>query len=203
MKIVIIGASGTIGSAVVSAFQAEHDVIKVGLTSGDYQINIADPSSIQHCLQEIKKDHGMIDALICATGKVVFNDFELLTEQDWQLGIANKMMGQINLVTMAKDMLVKGASITLTSGVLFEQHIKTGVSAAAINAAINAFVTSVAPVLDNNLRINCICPTLLLESVPIYKDYFPGFIPVTAKDVASAYVRSVIGIGTGQIFKVY
>ena len=128
--------------------------------------------------------------------------FSDIDDQGWLLGIENKMMGQINLVRYAQEYLTTGASITLTTGILNEEHILTGVSAAAINGAINAFATAVAPVLPNGLRINVVSPTLLEESVPIYQDYFPGFVPVSAKKVAQAYVRSVLGINNGKIMKV-
>jgi len=202
MKIVIIGATGTIGSAVVNAFEAQHQVIKVGHSSGDYQMNIADPASIKFTLAAIYQQHGNIDALISTTGKVSFNLFNDINDQGWALGIENKLMGQINLVRYAQEYLTTGASITLTTGILSEEHILTGVSAAAMNGAINAFVTAVAPVLPNGLRINAISPTLLEESVAIYQDYFPGFVPVSAKKVAQAYVRSVLGINNGKIMKV-
>jgi len=202
MKIVIIGATGTIGSAVVSAFEAQHQVIKVGHSSGDYQMNIADPASIKATLAAIYQQHGSIDALISTAGKVSFNPFNEIDDQGWAMGIDNKLMGQINLVRYAQEYLTTGGSITLTTGVLSDEHILTGVSAAAMNGAINAFITAVAPVLPNQLRINAISPTLLEESVHLYQDYFPGFVPVSAQKVAQAYVRSVLGINNGKIMKV-
>ncbi len=202
MKIIIIGATGTIGKAVTAAMQEQHQIIKVGLTNGDYTMDISNEQSIVDTLDAIKADHGEIDALISTTGKVKFAEFSDLSSDDWHFGFNNKAMGQINLVRHAKNYLVNGGSITLTTGVLSDQHILKGVSAAAVNGAIDSFVTGVAPVLSNNLRINCISPTVLEESMHVYSDFFPGFVPVPAKKVAQYYVRSVMGIGTGQIFKV-
>ena len=203
MKIVIIGASGTIGSAVATALAAQHQLITLGRNSGDYHLDIADPSSIKKALKAIYEQHGAIDALICAAGSVAFKTFVQLDDQDWQLGLTNKLMGQINLVRIASDYLAADASITLTSGILAEEHIVTGVSAGTINAALHGFVTAVAPVMTNKIRINCVCPTVLEESMDLYSDYFPGFVPVSAKKVAQAYLRSVLGINTGEILKVY
>ena len=42
----------------------------------------------------------------------------------------------------------------------------------------------------------------MLFEAPSYHDAFPGFIPVPAATVAKAYVKSVEGIQTGQIFVV-
>lgn len=202
MKIIIIGATGTIGSAVVKAMSGQHQIIQVGLTNGDYTMDISNEQSIISTLNAIKADHGEVDALISTTGKVKFAEFANLSTEDWHFGFNNKAMGQINLVRHAKDYLVNGGSITLTTGILSDEHILKGVSAAAVNGAIHSFVTGVAPVLSNNLRINCVSPTMLEESAPVYGDFFPGFVPVPAKKVAQYYVRSVMGIGTGQIFKV-
>ena len=203
MKIVIIGASGTIGSAIVTALKEQHQVIPVSRNSTDYPMDIEDPNSIRQVLTNIHSQYGAIDALICAAGSVAFKPFSQLEDLDWQLGINNKLMGQINLVRIASGYLAADASITLTSGILAEENIVTGVSAGTVNAALHGFVTSVAPVLASQLRINCVCPTVLEESMQIYSDYFPGFVPVSAQKVALAYLRSVLGIDTGQIIKVY
>ena len=40
MKIVIIGASGTVGRAVAEELGRRHEVIRVGRTQGDYQVDI-------------------------------------------------------------------------------------------------------------------------------------------------------------------
>ncbi len=202
MKIIIIGATGTIGSSVVKTMQEQHQIIQVGLNHGDYKMDIGDEQSIISALDAIKADHGKVDALISTTGKVKFAEFADLSAEDWHYGFNNKAMGQINLVRHAKDYLVSGGSITLTTGVLSDEHILKGVSAAAVNGAIHSFVTGVAPLLPNNLRINCVSPTVLEESMPVYGDFFVGFVPVPAKKVAQYYVRSVMGIGSGQIFKV-
>ncbi len=202
MNIVIIGATGTIGSAVATAFKGQHQVIEVSHSSGALRIDISDPDSIKQTMQEIHQVHGDIDALICATGKATFKNYLDLNSKDWQLGLNNKLMGQINLVSIAQQYLSQGASITLTAGILCEQHIATGVSASTINAAVNSFVGAVAPLLPNNIRINSVSPTVLIESMHIYKDYFPGFIPVSAQTVAKAYIRSVLGIDSGKIYTV-
>lgn len=47
MKIVIIGASGTVGRAVTEELSRRHDVIRVGRTQGDYQVDITSQASVQ------------------------------------------------------------------------------------------------------------------------------------------------------------
>ena len=93
-------------------------------------------------------------------------------------------------------------SITLISGILSEEPINWGVSATTINGAIEHFVKAAACELPKGLRINVVSPTVLTESMDKYADFFPGFVPVPAAKVALAYQKSVLGVQTGQVFKV-
>jgi len=47
MKILVIGATGTIGSKVVDQLSASHDVIKAGKYSGDVAIDMTNPDSFK------------------------------------------------------------------------------------------------------------------------------------------------------------
>jgi nucleoside-diphosphate-sugar epimerase len=52
MKIIVIGASGTIGRAVSEELSQSHDVIRVGRTQGDYQVDITSQQSVEACLRK-------------------------------------------------------------------------------------------------------------------------------------------------------
>jgi hypothetical protein len=41
-----------------------------------------------------------------------------------------------------------------------------------------------------------------VEDSPGYFPFFPGHIPIPMNKVVNAYIRSVLGAGTGQIIKV-
>jgi len=43
---------------------------------------------------------------------------------------------------------------------------------------------------------------LIVEESSAYFPYFPGHVPVTMNRVTQAYVKSVLGGQTGQIYKV-
>ena len=47
MKIVIIGASGIVGRAVTEELSRRHEVIRVGRTQGDHQVDITSQASVQ------------------------------------------------------------------------------------------------------------------------------------------------------------
>ena len=68
MKIVVIGASGTIGSAVVQAIKGEHEVVKAGKSHGDVQLDMTDPASIRQAFDRV----GSFDGLVVAAGEVAF-----------------------------------------------------------------------------------------------------------------------------------
>ncbi len=200
MKIVLIGATGTIGQAVKSLFdnQSDYDVISVGNTSGDYQVDISNLNSIQQLYKKI----GNFDALVSTAGQVAFNTLTELTPDEWQVGLQNKLMGQVHLVTEGLKYINEKGSFTLTSGLLSHDPIKYGTSASMVNSAIEGFVRAASIEMPKACRINVVNPTLLEESVPQFGDYFKGFIPVPAAQVAQAYLKSVAGLQTGQTYKV-
>ncbi|MBR7629681.1 short chain dehydrogenase [Aeromonas popoffii] len=198
MNIVIVGASGTVGSAVSELLAKDHQVIRVGHSRGDARVDMRDPASIKALFAQV----GPFDALVVASGSVAFNGLTEMTDEQWQVGIQSKLMGQINLTRAAIPYLNDKGSITLISGILSEEPINWGVSASTVNGAIDHFVKAAACELPRGLRINAVSPTMLEESMDKYADFFPGFVPVPAAKVAQAYKRSVMGIQTGQVFRV-
>ncbi|EIM1709058.1 short chain dehydrogenase [Aeromonas dhakensis] len=198
MKIVIVGASGTIGSAVSDLLAKDHQVIRVGHSQGDARVDMRDPASIRGLFAKL----GQFDALVVASGSAAFNALTEMTDEEWQLGIQSKLMGQINLTRAAIPHLNDKGSITLISGILSEEPINWGASVTTINGAVEHFVKAAACELPRGLRINVVSPTVLTESMEKYADFFPGFVPVPAARVAQAYQRSVLGVQTGQVFRV-
>ena len=95
-KVVVVGAGGTIGQPVVRALSARHEVVRVGPTRGDNQLDISSRDSIARLYEAI----GDFDALVCAEGKAAFAGLEDLTDADFELSVSNKLMGQVNLVRL-------------------------------------------------------------------------------------------------------
>lgn len=198
MKIVIVGASGTVGSAVSELLAKDHQVIRVGHSQGDARVDMTDSASITALFEAV----GHFDALVVASGNVAFAPFPEMTDEQWQVGLESKLMGQIRLTRAALSHLNDKGSITLISGILSEEPINWGLSASTINGAIEHFVRAAACELPRGLRINVVSPTVLVESMDKYADFFPGFVPVPAARVAQAYKKSVLGVQSGQVFRV-
>jgi len=198
MKIILVGASGTIGQAIDRELRERHDIVRVGRNSGELQVDITDPASIRRLFEQT----GPFDALISAAGNAHFGALEELSAREFAVGLDDKLMGQINLVLIGSEFANDGASFTLTSGVLSEDPIRYGAAVSTVNAALDGFVRAAAIELPRGLRINGVSPTILEESLPAYGPYFRGFKAVPAATVALAYAKSAEGRQTGQVYRV-
>lgn len=196
MRILVVGGTGTIGQSVVSKLSLRHEVIIAGHQNGEVRVDIADRGSIEKMFQHV----GKVDAVVSTTGKVHFGVFPEITEEQYVLGLNNKLMGQVNLVSVGLNYLNDEGSFTLTSGILNRDPIRFGSSAAMVNGAIDGFVKGAAIEMPRGLRINAISPTVVAESMGKYADFFRGFVPVEAAVVAHAYVKSVEGAQSGQVY---
>lgn len=199
MRILVVGASGAVGGGIVAELGRRHDVLRAGRRGADVQVDIGKPESIRAMYAKV----GRLDAVVSAAGHVHFAPLAEMTDETMRIGIDSKLMGQVNLVLLGIEHLAEGGSFTLTSGILSEIPIRTGSGAALVNGAIEAFARGAAPELPRGLRLNVVNPTVLTESLPRFGAYFPGFEPAPAARVALAYARSVEGIQTGQVFKVW
>ncbi|WP_028631003.1 short chain dehydrogenase [Metapseudomonas resinovorans] len=199
MKIILVGASGTIGQAIEQELKERHEIIRVGRSSGDQQADITDPASIRHLFEQV----GPFDALISAAGKVHFGALAEMGEAEFAVGLKDKLMGQVNLVLIGREFANDGASFTLTSGVLSHDPIRYGASASMVNGAIDSFVRSAALELPRGMRINSVSPTVVEEALPGYGPYFRGYKAVPAADAALAYAKSTEGAQTGQTYRVW
>ncbi|AWF34014.1 rmlD substrate binding domain protein [Klebsiella oxytoca] len=198
MKIIVIGASGTVGRAVAQELNQRHEVIRVGRTQGDYQVDITSQQSVQSLFEKI----GQVDAIVSATGNLFFGPLATMTDRDFNQGLQDKLLGQIRLALTGQHYLNDGGSITLISGIVAHEPITQGVNATTVNAGLEGFVRAAACELPRGIRINLISPTVLTESAAAYDGFFPGFASVPAASVAQAYRRSVEGVQSGRIYRV-
>jgi NAD(P)-dependent dehydrogenase (short-subunit alcohol dehydrogenase family) len=197
MKILIVGANGTIGKAVAAELSARHEIVTAGRSSGTFQVNTADPKSVRELFSAV----GKLDAVVCAAGNVQFGPLEAMTAEQFDVGLRDKLMGQVNLVLAGREFVNPGGSFTLIAGTLAEDPIRFGSSASMVNGALESFVRAAAIELPDH-RINAVSPSVIAESMDAYGAYFRGYEAVPAKRVALAYSRSVEGAQTGQIYRV-
>ena len=111
MKIAIIGATGTLGRAVADAL-GHHEIIRVGRSRGDLQVDITDESSVDALFAST----GRLDAIIATTGNLFFGPLQSMTAADFNVSLQDKLLGQVRLALKGQHILSDGGSITLTSG---------------------------------------------------------------------------------------
>jgi NAD(P)-dependent dehydrogenase (short-subunit alcohol dehydrogenase family) len=193
MKIVIVGATGTIGKAVVSALQGKHEVIAVSRSSPQYPADITDKASLEKAFAAI----GKVDAIVSAAGGAVFKPLAALTDADFEKCLNDKLMGQVNVVRVGSQYVRPGGSITITSGALAGEPMPGAAAISMVNAGLEGFGRAAALELGSDkVRVNVVSPPWVTETLIAYKmDPAQG---MPAADVAKAYVKSVEGDANGQ-----
>jgi len=193
MKIIVIGATGTIGSAVVGALAKRHEVVRVGNKKGDHRVDLASPDSLKKLFRAVAP----FDAVICAAGLAKFRPLKELTDEDFELGFSNKLMGQINVVRLGLAQIADYGSFTLTSGVLSQEPMPGSAAISPVNAGIEGFVRAAALEMPRGVRINAVSPPWVKETlVALGMDPSSG---MPAASVAKAYAESVEGTKNGLV----
>lgn len=193
MKVVIIGATGTIGSAVSTALSVGHDIIRAGATRGDLTVDLGSQPSIRSLFGAT----GRVDAVVCTAGRGAFGPFQELSDDDFALGIGNKLMGQVNLVRIGLEHVSDAGSFTLTSGALGREPTSGVAALSLVNGALESFARAAALDMPRGVRINAVSPPWVKETMEAMgMDSSPG---MPAADVAKAYVESVEGRRTGEV----
>jgi len=197
VEILIVGASGKLGSAVCRTLtQRGHKVVTAGRSSGEIQVDLTDSASIADLYAAV----GKVDAVASAAGVTPFKPIRELTAEDYTAAYTSKALAQIELVRQGLDRIAADGSFTLITGILAREPIVTGAAASMAGGAVEAFVRAAAIEIAPQ-RINAISPSVFTEALDAYGDYFPGFPAVPLADVAQAYVRSIEGKDTGKVYE--
>jgi len=195
MRIIVTGATGTIGKPVADALAARHEVVRVGHRSGDFRLDLASRESIEQLFAAV----GPFDALIAASGRSArFKPLLELTDEDFQFTLANKLMGQVNLVRIGLRHVRDGGSFTLTSGVLGLSPMVGSAAISLVNMGLEGFARAAAlELLPRKIRVNVVSPPWVTETLKeLGWDTAPG---LPAADVAKAYVESVESTRNGEV----
>lgn len=199
MKVLLVGNTGDIGGAVERALTGRgHTVLGAGRSNPDRPVELSDPASIGRLLDGV----GRIAAIACAAGHAAYGPVSELSRQQYLDSLTNKALGQIELVRRGLDVIAERGSFTLITGVLANRPVPTSSAASAANGAVESFVKAaaleIAPV-----RVNVVSPTLVTESIGKAGHLFPGVESIVAASVANAYVRSIEGAETGQVYRLH
>ncbi len=195
MRIVIVGATGTVGKTAVAALSGRHEIISVGKTSGDVRMDIENIDSIRTMYEQV----GRVDAVVSAVGHVHFGPVHEMNSDQFMEGIFGKVLPQVNLVLEGIEYVNDGGSFTVTSGVTNRDPIRGGSCAAAANGALDGFVKGAAVDMPRGIRINAVSPEILEACRELYDGFFPGHVHVTNEAVGLAFSKAVEGCLSGQV----
>jgi NAD(P)-dependent dehydrogenase (short-subunit alcohol dehydrogenase family) len=195
VKIAVFGASGNIGSQVVTQlWEKGHDVIRVSSHSGKFIADYTNGDAVEALLREITP----LDAIIVSVGgDSAFKPYSTLTDEDFRFGAERKLIAQFRMVRLAEHYLSDNGSVTLTSGFLSHYPNPHSIATGPFNTAIDAFVQHTAPLLPRGLRLNVVSPAPVVEPARAGKGL------VSAEQVARYYLESVTSNETGNVYRAW
>ncbi len=195
MRILVVGATGTIGRAVVAALSPRHEVVPVSGHHSAITVDLADSGSIRAMYQAV----GKVDAVVSAAGLARFNPLDQLSDDDFQFSLDNKLMGQINLIRFGFEHVRDRGSFTLTSGVLARVPMHGSAAISLVNSGVEGFARAAALEAPRGIRVNVVSPPWVTETLQsLGMDPSQG---LPAASVARYYVESVEGTQTGVILE--
>lgn len=194
MRIVIVGASGKIGREIDKELSADHQIVRVGATSGDLQCDFTSTDSVSQLFEAVEG----FDHLIAVVGAdSQFKKFDELNDDDYRYGFERKFLGQVRLATHGQVHIRDRGSITLTSGFLKDYPNPFSIATGPLNAAVDTYVKNTAPLMPRGIRINVVSPA------PVVEAGREGEGLVTAAQCAEYYVDVINGDMTGKVLKAW
>ncbi len=195
MRILVVGATGTIGRAVVAALSTGNEIVPVSRRSTPITVDLAEPASIQ----EMYRSTGKLDAVVCAAGQAKFAPLAQLSDADFRFCLDNKLMGQVNLVRLGFEHVGNRGSFTLTTGILARSPMPGSGAISLVNAGVEGFVRAAALEAPRGIRVNAVSPPWVSETLQALKMDPSQGLP--AAIVARSYLRSVTGTDTGSVLE--
>ncbi|MFJ9852776.1 short chain dehydrogenase [Streptomyces sp. NPDC101150] len=185
-KVIVIGATGTIGSAVARQLEDRgHQVVRAA-RRGPVTVDLEDMASVDALFASVPD----ADAVICCAASGRLTPLDSPSDDDFTVGLRGKLIGQVQLARRALHHLRDGGTIVLTGGV-FERPTPGGAFGALVNAGLDAFVEAAAVELPRGLRLTAIRPGWVAETLAaLGRDPAAG---TPAAEVARHYVDAVEG----------
>jgi NAD(P)-dependent dehydrogenase (short-subunit alcohol dehydrogenase family) len=140
---------------------------------------------------------GDLDGIVCTGGAARYKPWDQLTDEDWTFSLANKLLGQINVVRYGLKKVRPGGAITLTTGLAAKFPSPGSAIITTVNAAVEAFVRAVAAEPSISVRINAVSPGWVAETLQAMGRDPAGGIP--AADVAQVIVRQLRDGPSGSV----
>ncbi|WP_059008270.1 short chain dehydrogenase [Streptomyces specialis] len=194
MKVLVVGATGTIGGAVAAALEeASHRIVRAS-RRGPVTVDLDDPATLETLFTEVTG----LDAVVCCAAGGPLVDLGSAAYAEIAAGVRGKLLGQVALVQQAVRHLRDGGSVTLTGGT-FAAPLAGGSLGALINSGLEGFVRNAASELPRGLRVNLVSPGWVKETLEAMGADAAAGTPVS--EVARAYVEAVEGTARGRTLR--
>lgn len=185
MEIVVIGATGTIGSEIAKLSKERGNTVIAASRNGKHRINIDDPKSIDQFFENIPA----VDAIISAAGNASFGPLHEMSDEQIELGLKSKLMGQVNLVRKGLKKLNPGGIIILTGGIFAHKPWPQTSNIAMVNAGLEGFVRAAALEMQDGKRVAVIHPPFVKETAKAMGMDAEPYLP--AAKVAETYLETL------------
>lgn len=192
MKVIVIGATGTIGSAVSNLLSETHKVIGVSRSS-ELPVDLQQPET----LENIFKQHPDVGAILCVAGEAVFGQLDNLTDDEIKFGIDNKLMGQVNLVRIARKFMKENGIVVLTTGILAQYPNPQSSMLTMINRGLEGFVEAASLDMPKKQTLHAVSPPMAKETAEKL-GWGQGGVP--ASEIAQLYQEALTSPLQGQVF---
>ena len=192
--ILVIGATGLIGSAIVKNLSKDYHIMSASYNSDTFPVDITSVDSIEALFTKT----GKVDGIVCTAGLARFAEWSEASDDDWQHGLQNKLMGQINLIRYGVKHLNKDGCIVLTTGVLAQYPIAGSSIVSAVNAGVESAIRSATLELkDKHVRILGVSPGWVKDTMTLM-----GMDPssgTSVSDIALKYREQIVSGSNGSI----
>lgn len=173
MRVVVIGAGGTIGRAVCAALVARgHEVVRASRTSG-IRVDLAEPAGLDVVFSGA-------DAVVCCAASAPLGAVAEGDDAEFTRGLREKLVGQVMLVRRAFRLLRDGGVVVVTAGE-FGSPTPGSAMGALVNAGLRAFVEVAALEAPRGIRVAVVSPGWVTETLG-------GTGGTPAEEVARRYV---------------
>ncbi|ALO42736.1 short chain dehydrogenase [Pseudoalteromonas phenolica] len=191
-KVLVLGSTGLLGSKVISKLEGKAQIIGASLNDAQYLVDLSKPESLKALFKKV----GKVDAIVCTAGMVNFIPWSKASDSDWQFGIENKMMGQINTLRFGTEYVNDGGAIILTTGVLAQHPFPSSSIVSAVNAAVESALKAASLEVEN-VRFNAVSPGWVKETMDsMGMDSEQG---TPAAEIAQIYIDLIETSVTGDI----
>jgi 3-oxoacyl-[acyl-carrier protein] reductase len=179
----VVGASRGIGFAISDALAAEGAKVamaargldglksaaeKAGRGASFHAADVTDPASAQALVNEVEKQWGKIDILVCNVGSGASVPPGEETAAEWSRVMDVNLFAATNMIEAAKPLMARGngdRAIVCVSSICGLAALGAPVTYSAAKAALNATVRGLArPLALEGIRINAVAPGNILAA---------------------------------------